>query len=635
MTAERSPDGLLSGLLDSVPDGILVVSLDGRIMYVNRAAEEIFGYPPGGLVGELIEQLVPGDLRARHAAERDRYAADPWTRPLGHVPSLVGLRADGSELALDISLAPAALEGADAVVAVVRDAGERLAVEERLRDHAQAAAVEEIVAALGAMVWESRSADRRRLSYVGGRAEALLGHPRSRWLQEGFWASVVHPDDLDAALEAMRGARERDRIELNYRVVSRAGKLREVRDIVSVSRGANGEVERLRGVITDVTERAEVAARVSEAQKMQAVGQLAGGIAHDFNNLLTIVSGYARRLLARPELVDARDDLEQILTASDRAAQLTRQLLAFAQRGHGTPDRIDLLRLIRELEPMLRRLLAADIVLDFRPQHGLAPVMMDRARIEQVVMNLVINAADAMPAGGTLRILSGARRVDHSEAELRGVSAGAYVELSVSDTGTGMSPETAQRIFEPFFSTKGEGGTGMGLATVYGVVDQAGGWVEVDTELGRGSAFTVVLPAAEDALAPRGAHPAATLLLVEDEPALRHLVATMLAEQGYQVLRAGDGEDALAVAAAHRGPIDLLVTDVVMPRLSGPELADRLRASLPALEVLFMSGYNDSRFVSRGQPGGGDSLLVKPFTPEQLVARVSALIDRRPARSGH
>jgi two-component system, cell cycle sensor histidine kinase and response regulator CckA len=424
--------------------------------------------------------------------------------------------------------------------------------------------------------------------------------------------------------------------QLLYRMIAADGEVRQVRDIVTVTHDPDGGIQRLRGVITDITERQQIAARVTQAQKMEAVGQLAGGIAHDFNNLLTIVSGYARRLSARTELASAHPDLEQILLAADRAADLTRQLLAFARRGHTAGSLIDVSALARELEPMLRRLLAADIVFDFQLQPGLPQVMMDRTGLEQIMMNLIINASDAMPAGGALRVATCGRTVSAEEAAVHGLEPGACVELVIADSGTGMPPETVERIFEPFFSTKGERGTGIGLATVYATVDQADGWIDVASTVGEGTTFTVVLPAggeaAEAGLLEDPERP--TLLLVEDEPALRTLVVTMLEEQGHLILQAGNGLDAIAVAERHRGDIDLLLTDVVMPRMSGPELAQKLRALRPGLEVLFMSGYNDSRLVYRGLEEANVNLLVKPFSPDELVDKVGELTRRESSPAG-
>jgi CheY-like chemotaxis protein len=273
---------------------------------------------------------------------------------------------------------------------------------------------------------------------------------------------------------------------------------------------------------------------------------------------------------------------------------------------------------------MIRRLLDDDIVLDIRLARHVPHVLMDGAQLEQVLMNLIINASDAMRGGGTLKIRT--RRRDASDPRAGGPGAPAveHVEVTVSDTGVGMPSEVRERIFEPFFTTKPDEGTGMGLATVYGIVEQAGGWIEVESEPGVGTTFSVVLPVAPSP-EPESPPTETTLLVVEDEPALRQLVATMLAEDGYQVLEARNGLDALAVAERHDGSIDLLITDVVMPHLTGPELARTLQGLRPGLEVLFMSGYNDSRLVGRGLAEGAARLLVKPFTPEQLLGTVRGL----------
>jgi two-component system cell cycle sensor histidine kinase/response regulator CckA len=610
--------GALAAMLDATPDAIVMSGEDGRIRYVNRATEKLFGYGRAELIGATVEQLVPGQGPGHGPGQGH-----------GQGPRLQGVRRDGSEVAVEISLAPVTLEGDQALVTVIREATDQRRLEEEHLRYAQAHAVEEIVGALDAIVWESTTPDRESLTYLGGREEMLLGYPREQWLQPGFWMSLVHPEDRLAALTFVEAARESENFELLYRMISADGEVRQVRDIVTVTRDPDGTLQRLRGVITDITERQEITARLTQAQKMEAVGQLAGGIAHDFNNLLTIVSGYARRLSARADLVSARPDLEQILLASDRAAELTRQLLAFARRGHTTASLIDVSAQARELEPMLRRLLAADIVFDFQLQPGLPQVMMDRTGLEQIMMNLMINASDAMPSGGMLRMTTRERPVSAEEAAVHGLEAGPYVELAVADSGTGMAPETVERIFEPFFSTKGERGTGMGLATVYGTVDQADGWIDVTSVIGQGTTFTVVLPVAgepADDPAPARDLQRPTLLLVEDEPALRTLVVTMLEEEGYLILQAGNGLDAIALAERHRGEIDLLLTDVVMPRMSGPELAQELRGLRPGLEVLFMSGYNDSRLVHRGVEESNVNLLVKPFSPDELVDKVSELI---------
>jgi PAS domain S-box-containing protein len=624
MSAEPLKEGALVELLEAAPDGVVLADVNGLIVFGNEAAQQLFGYTREELSGAPIETLVPARYHARHLADRLAYTARPERRAMGLGQQLFGLRKDGSEFPVEISLAPLRGAGDTMIVAIVRDATERREVEEQRVRYARAQAVEEIVAGLEAIVWEATAPDRESMTYLGGRREAFLGYAPEQWLQPGFWLSVVHVDDRITALTLAATAREHDTFELEYRLTDADGDVHQVRDIVSVRRGEDGEIERLSGVIVDITQRRELEARISQAHKMEAVGQLAGGIAHDFNNLLTIVSGYARRLRARPDLVAAHRDLDQIVTATDRAAELTHQLLAFARRGMGEPALINVNDAIHSLEPMLRRVIDADISFEFELDAKIPRVLMDRTALEQILMNLILNASDAMPDGGTLTVTTQTHAVTVSEATVHGVATGDDVRITVGDSGTGMAPEVRDRIFEPFFTTKMETGTGMGLATVYGIVDQAGGWIDLDTAVGVGTTFQVMLPAAApDAEPPHGER--ATLLLVEDEPALRRLVATMLEEQGYRVLEAANGLDAIAIAERHRGQLGLLITDVVMPRLSGPELAQQLQILRPGLEVLFMSGYNDSRLVSRGVAQAQVNLLVKPFTPDQLIEVVQEL----------
>jgi hypothetical protein len=635
MSAEPLMEAALVELLDAAPDGIVLVAADGRIAFANDALEQLFGYDRGTLAGEAIEALVPARYAVRHVQDRTAYAAAPGRRPIGLGMQLRGRRRDGSEFPVEISLAPLTTGGRTLTVSIVRDATEQLVIQEERVRYERSQAVEEIVSGLEAIVWEGTAPDRESLTYLGGRTEAFLGYPPDEWLQPGFWLSIVHPDDRITALTFVAAAHERDTFELEYRLIAADGGIHDVRDIISVRRNGNGEIDRLSGVIVDVTERRELDLRLSQAQKMEAVGQLAGGIAHDFNNLLTIVSGYARRLRGRGDMSAAHGDLDQIIAATDRAAELTRQLLSFARRGQGEQQLLDANDAIRSLEPMLRRVIDADIVFRFDLAEQLPAVMMDRTELEQVLMNLIINAADAMGSGGTLTVTTQTHPLSVDEAARHGVPAREDVRIMIADTGAGIPPEVRERIFEPFFTTKTDKGTGMGLATVYGIVDQAGGWIDLDTAIGVGTTFQIMLPAA--AAAPQSdrlsehAIDRPLLLLVEDEPSLRTLVVSVLEDRGYEVLQAGNGLDAIELAERHRGRIDLLLTDIVMPGLSGPELAHRLRRLRPGLEVLFMSGYNDSRVVSRGVEQANVNLLVKPFTPSELINRVRDLAGVEPA----
>jgi two-component system cell cycle sensor histidine kinase/response regulator CckA len=389
-------------------------------------------------------------------------------------------------------------------------------------------------------------------------------------------------------------------------------------------------------------ERAEAALRGTEeqlrqAQKMEAVGRLAGGVAHDFNNLLSVVLTYSS--LLADELAEGdprRDDVLEIVTAGKRAADLTKQLLAFSRRQVIEPRVLSLSEIVAGMDKMLRRLVGEDVELRTSGARAEGRIKADPGHLEQVVMNLVVNARDAMPHGGQLTIETRDVELDDAYAAVHhGVTPGPHVMLAISDTGTGMSRDTQERIFEPFFTTKEHGkGTGLGLATVFGIVRQSGGSIFVYSELGRGSTFKLYFPRSDEPMAARAApvrietlRGTETILLVEDEEQLRTVATTVLVRNGYRVLPAARPEEALALAAAHDGPIALLLTDVVMPGMSGRDLARRVTASLPSLRVLYMSGYTDDAIVHHGVLDPGVSLLQKPITPDALLRRVREIID--------
>jgi PAS domain S-box-containing protein len=398
----------------------------------------------------------------------------------------------------------------------------------------------------------------------------------------------------------------------------------------------DGRLTGIIGISCDLTERRALEEQLRQAQKMEAVGRLAGGVAHDFNNLLTAINGYAAVLQDdAPEGSELRADLGEILKAGTRAAEMTRQLLAFSRRQVLQPRVVALNDVVRDHEAILRRLIGEQVELTTRLAPRVPSVRVDPAQLAQVLLNLAVNARDAMPRGGRLDITTDVVVLTPDAARRHGdsIAPGVYARLEVSDTGAGMDAETLARIFDPFFTTKPPGqGTGLGLATVYGVVKQSGGHVFAESEPGHGATFRIYLPKAvgegagveNGAAEPAPDHPA-TVLLAEDEPAVRTLACSALRRAGYTVLDACDGEEALAVALAHAGRIDLLVSDVVMPRVGGPELAGRLRAVSVSPPVLFMSGYADDSVLSDGA-GGAVEVLPKPFTPSELVACVRSLL---------
>jgi PAS domain S-box-containing protein len=394
-------------------------------------------------------------------------------------------------------------------------------------------------------------------------------------------------------------------------------------------------------LVTDVTERRLLETRMQQLDKMEAVGQLAGGIAHDFNNLLGVILGFSD-LLAKDLGPDHRGErrLLEIRKAAERAATLTRQLLAFSRRQVLQPTVIDVNEALRDTERMLRRLIGEDIEFRTRYADDLARVKVDRNQLDQVIVNLAVNARDAMPAGGTLVIETANAELDQIYARTRPeVRPGAYVMLAISDTGHGMSVDTQARVFEPFFTTKEPGkGTGLGLATVHGIVRQSGGHVAVYSEAGRGTTFKVYLPRVDEPLTPRPeaieappVHGHETVLLVEDAEGLRTAVAEMLAADGYTVLSAADPAEALEEARTHDGIIHCLLTDVVMPYMSGRELAQRLRLDHPAIKVVFMSGYADEAILRHGLVEAGIPFLQKPFTAQGLLRKLSEVLAQAPA----
>jgi two-component system, cell cycle sensor histidine kinase and response regulator CckA len=392
-----------------------------------------------------------------------------------------------------------------------------------------------------------------------------------------------------------------------------------------------------------VTERRALENQLRQSQKMEAIGRLAGGIAHDFNNLLMVISGYSEFLLERlgPEQPMLRGPAQEIASAAQRATSLTRQLLAFSRKQMLAPKVIDLNEVVTENLKMLTRLIGEDIDLVMIPSGDIGAVKADPGQIEQVIMNLAVNARDAMPQGGKLTIETANVTLDESYARLHApVMPGEYVMLAISDTGSGMDSETQSQIFEPFFTTKGTKGTGLGLSTVYGIVKQSGGYIWVYSEPGKGTTFKIYLPRITEVGEAPVVQPAIaavkredgmeTILLVEDEENLRRLARQYLETQGYKVLAAADGAAAVQICTAHQGPIHLLLTDVIMPGMNGRELAQRITSLRPKIKVLYMSGYTENAIGHNGMLDAGINLLQKPFTLLALKAKVREVLDYEP-----
>lgn len=447
---------------------------------------------------------------------------------------------------------------------------------------------------------------------------------------------VVVPEDLALAQEmTVKKLEGRNFPPYTLRLVSKDGRRCEV-EVSSRLLYAKGKAIGVQGIARDLGERRRLEAELLQAQKMEAVGRLAGGIAHDFNNILMIVRGYAESLQDRLHPQDPLNEhASQIVKAANRAAELTQRLLGFSRKQVFEPRVLELNALISDVAKMLPPLLGADIdfSLDLRPETG--NVNADPVQLEQVLINLAVNSRDAMPRGGRLNISTRCRELDRGENETLMLFPGKYAEICVEDSGSGMSEETRNHIFEPFFTTKDkEKGTGLGLSTVYGIVRRSGGHISVSSEVGVGTAMRIYLPQVQATVAPAVPESTSladvfgkggTVLIAEDEESLRSLIGSQVSSHGYDVLEAADGEDAWAVASRHRGPIDILLTDVIMPKLRGPELAARLRSQYPELKVIYMSGYTESALVQDGVLEKNTVLLQKPFTLKKLFEAIEQL----------
>ena len=453
-----------------------------------------------------------------------------------------------------------------------------------------------------------------------------------------LYAERAEFDSFGAALESVQGE---DTVIRTLRLRRKAGDefLGEVAAFHLNDRG--GQLKGYVGLVRDVSERSRLEERLRQSQKMEAVGRLAGGIAHDFNNLLTVILGHSSLILSGHRDSDTlHRSVEQIAKAGERASSLTRQLLAFSRKQVLKPTILDLNAIVGDMEAMLKRLIGEDIRLQSNTQPDLGRVRADRGQIEQVIMNLAVNARDAMPSGGELSIETANVELDEDYALGRpGARPGNYVLLAVADTGIGMDAETKAHLFEPFFTTKGPGkGTGLGLATVYGIVKQSSGYVWAYSEPGRGATFKIYLPRVWDDLhAPESrAEPAAasacagTVLVVEDEEPVRKLVCSVLNAAGYTVLEAPDPMSAIRIAEDYKGPIHLLLTDLIMPGKSGREVGEKVSSMRTDIKILYMSGYSDEAIVRHGVLQPGIALLQKPFTPDVLKRKVAEVMYPAP-----
>jgi len=631
-------------IFEKVTAGMITTRLDGAYLQVNPSICAMLGYTEKELLRKQLHETVHEEDLAKFKQQFEQVLAG---RRRDIEMEMRFLRKDNTTMWGQTT----AVWQFDAenhpthCIHLIQDINQRKYAMHALQDTRQK--YEGLINTLEGIVWEA-DAETFEFSFVSPQAEQILGYPAEKWVsQPRFWRNHVHPEDLQRAVEASNEARKHKRgYECEYRIVAADGSSVWLRDTVGVVQ-QDGKVTRLRGVMIDITKRkeAELALQSSEAQlrqaqKMEAIGRLAGGIAHDFNNILTAITGYSELLQQRmgKEHEMFRETFE-ISKAARRAADLTRQLLAFSRQQVLQPKVLALNDVIIDMNQMVHRLIGEDIELVTRLADGLGSVKADPGQVQQVILNLAVNARDAMPGGGKLTIHTGNVTIEtkQSEGSHAGVEPGEYVTLSLDDTGTGMDEIVRSKLFEPFFTTKEQGkGTGLGLATVYGIVRQSGGQIIVESAPDEGSTFRVYLPKVEGEAEKSGAADRAdekpatgteTILLVEDDETVRDLASEILTIHGYEVVEARNGIEALDVYAEKLDEIDMLVTDVVMPQMGGKELAERLDEIAPDLKVLFLSGYTSTAIVQEGILDGDSNFLQKPFTPVAFAAKVRTLLD--------
>ncbi|MEP6958376.1 MAG: PAS domain S-box protein [Nitrospirota bacterium] len=672
-------------IVDTALDGVITIDSTGIVTDWNAQATAIFGWSREEALGRgLAETIIPERDRQAHEQGIREFLRTGTGAILNRRIEIVAKHRNGWELPVELAVSPAKIGDAYIFSAFIRDITDRRRAERRLASQYAVTrvlseattleqAVPKIIQAIGeSLEWDlgvfwrvdkamgvlrcldqwkapSVQADSFTLStwqHVFHREEGLPGriwaNGKSVWLTD-VALDLNFPRGAEARQVCFHGAfgfpiligsEVEGVIEFFSRQVRQPDDelLRMVEDI-GLKIGQFGERARTEGVLR------ETEAQLRQAQKMEAVGRLAGGVAHDFNNLLTVIRGYSELLLGRLGPHDAmRKDMEEVKKAADRASGLTRQLLAFSRRQFIAAKVVDLNALVANMDGMLRRLIGEDIVelcAELDPVAG--AIKADPGQIEQVIMNLVVNARDAMPKGGRLTIET--RNVTigtGARLDAVGVEPGSYVLLAVRDTGHGMDAETRSHLFEPFFTTKEKGkGTGLGLSTVYGIVKQSGGSIVVESAPGRGATFRIYFPRVEqeakeaaggvEAIDP--AHGRETILLVEDEPSVRGLVHETLRVHGYTVLEARHGIEALLASTKYVGPIHLLLTDVVMPQMSGPEVAEKLLVVRPGIKVLYMSGYPDHPIFDQGGVTRETGFLPKPFSPQVLAQKVREVLD--------
>jgi PAS domain S-box-containing protein len=623
-------------LVELSPDAICI-ERDGRVVFINSAGVKLLGATyPDEIIGEpMLRFIAPeyhDDVRSRMADLGEGAESVPF-RERRYV------RMDGTTVDVEAAATSFKMGQVTAAQVIIHDLTERKRAESELR--AAETRFRRLVEQLPAITYIAGFGPAGRWTYVSPQVEVILGFTPEEWMSDpGLWFSRLHPDDakktLDREAECLQSG---EPYAAEYRLRARDGTYHWFSDLGTMIQGAGGTVDCMQGVLMEITEQKQLEAQLRQSSKMEAVGRLAGGIAHDFNNILMVVRGHTELLLDGAAKTP-RDNIGQIQKSVDRASALTRQLLAFSRMQVLQADILDVNALVAEVAQMILRLIGSNIRLVLETDPRLGKVRADAGQIELVLLNLAVNARDAMLDGGALTL-----RTENVELkpgdnpQFPNTAQGRFVLLSVKDTGQGMSSDTQAHIFEPFFTTKERGrGTGLGLATVYGIVKQSGGYISVDSAPGEGSRFRIYLPYVETpapklalpetSSAPTGpAKGSETILVVDDESGIRELAANYLERCGYNVLAASDGAEARDISEKHSGPIHLLLTDTVMPRMSGHDLVRSMAACHPETKVIYMSGYLEFHASSHLQKNDGAIYLQKPFALDTLAQKIRNALD--------
>lgn len=630
--ALRESERRFRQFFEDSPDAVFVENFDGHVLDVNLAASRLHGMPREELIGKNITELVPPAQR-----EETLRAFHKLVSGESHHIEGMTLTADGREIPVEVRTSRIDYSDKPALLLHVRDVSERKQAEDALKSseirfHS---------------VWEN-SVDGMRLTDENGIIVAvneafckLVGMPREELEGQPWTVSYAESPELTEKLVHYKERFQTRTVESRFqrKMTFRNGKTAELEGSNSFVE-SRGQKTLVLGLFRDVTEHRKLEEQLLHAQKMEAIGQLAGGVAHDFNNILTVIQGHASLLRSAAKQADTpSSSADQIYQAAERASGLTRQLLTFSRRQMMQPKHLDLNQIVSNTTRMLGRILGEDISLQFNYASNVPLVHADAGMIEQVLLNLAVNSRDAMPSGGelTIKIYS----VDFKPEDVREYPErriGEFVRLSVSDTGSGIDAETLPRIFEPFFTTKAIGkGTGLGLATVYGIIKQHKGWIEVESRIGEGTSFHVFLPAAEEKAVAKSSDTTAeesprggteTILVVEDEPPVRELVSKILTGCGYRVLKAHNGVEALKIWHQHSDKIDLLLTDIVMPDgMTGRDLAEKIQAERPGLKAIFTSGYSSDIVGKDFVIEEGVNYLQKPYIPQKLMRAIRKCLD--------